>query len=1611
MVNFSSCPDDTDPTVAVMAGGGGGGEARSVALETAYVHEVYEEISGASSSWNCNCCGCAPNPSGRAWPKVAQFLHDLEPGALVCDVGCGNGKYLSINPSVFKIGVDRCLSLTELAREKEHEVLVCDNLALPFRDECFDAVLSVAVVHHLATTERRVSAIRELARVLRIGGRLIITVWAMEQRHRKFESQDVLVPWHRPQQLSTPSLELTSTTTTSEEDLHPPYHAYTQTSDSDSCRSASRSGGGGQQRRRRHRGHHGHGQGRSIDTGRAVSASHSSSSLSSPNETCYSFVRRALQKLAGSKRSAPWFLESWAQQQQQQGPGGHRDPAGLRRHEPEGCEDCNDIQDLPIELRRLEEDLEPQGQGQGRSRSPSHLPLHLKSKSLSDILCPEPADSLVRSRSSVPSLALGPGLGPGPGPAAGAGSALGALPGLPGLAGLHGLGEAQRSQHSSSSSVCLSHGSKPRLVKQKQSMCEEEAEAEVEQEEAAGGDQPTDMRNLVRALPDFKRLHGGAGHVLGRSALRSARLNVFKQSSMNEELMSAERLREKERVRQNIQKQASLNEELMYRHRPGAGAPGTLDSLRDTLFSASTAKRFQLLKIGLTSKLKSSTTNIEKVAGTSLKNGFVRMLQGWKQAGEASPMSSPAPSRQASCTTPSVSGSLTPSTPPPDMYGLKRPSSGSINGADDMRARSSSGGSEGGRRHSREDGSDSSKDSSLQSDTSVDSEDSFASVIFIPKAEQFMGQDALGPKTPSPTLCTSAPASPQLPPPTSPKVLLYSGQHSPHTSPPQLPSSPRLGPGPMGPLSPLPLSVSLGPHGHGHGHAHAGPSVPVLPVLPPARAKDHESRLQQIKEMLSRQKTGSGGRGMFPLVRRSSGSLPRPAPPRSAPRLLSLELFNPETDDVDSDSSGVSSPDSVDSVISVANNNRSSAGSSDGSGKLAPAPGHDTISADPEDSGRSVSRTPSPAPERLLEPPPVPPRSQSPSGAALGPAAAAARLQPHHSTSTPASLSLLEAAADVATTLEDAVEAVIQASPRARRRQVNLDSADLRVALEDDLARSSWSLQLSPDNSPNPTNRTKSRMKESVSRFSLPGSLAAARGQQENTVFKFPQTISVGKPDSLRSCRRADSAGRLHEGAGVDYTGLGAVPRRPGTDPEQPFTSKPFITEPEPDPLTLTAIPETPDPFGLHAAQAGQLQSPGVAPAQGLSSADHSPSRRSVPPLVLSPREGQVADGSAGLGSPLEEDCWDEGVRQHLAGFAEQLSERLLEEIERYREDGAVRDLARLGEELQGLSKLSLELRERPSAPGPFDKVLASLAKNVDSSCELLSRLTKNASLPSLRSVDSSEALTGVSSLSSSIRSTRSTDGDSAPPSELASEASDAEASVSAPPPSSVAPPPFAPPRPSAVLYAAAAAADSDGGSGDQARPSGLMTPLRPGCSIESSDGGDFSERTGTGSVSGTDSRRDTSSASASHGITASSASLASAMESMSDAYDAASDCSRDVRFADRRTARCDGRSSSEETPGRMPQLVRQKAAVQEPAEVTKTESCTTSLSGSTSQDSLPSDNGGGAITYHRYYHVFREGELDQLIERYVENLHIISSYYDHTNWCVVAEKVQVWTI
>ena len=41
--------------------------------------------------------------------------------------------------------------------------------------------MSIAVIHHFSSPERRLNAIKELFRIAKTGGKILIFVWALEQ--------------------------------------------------------------------------------------------------------------------------------------------------------------------------------------------------------------------------------------------------------------------------------------------------------------------------------------------------------------------------------------------------------------------------------------------------------------------------------------------------------------------------------------------------------------------------------------------------------------------------------------------------------------------------------------------------------------------------------------------------------------------------------------------------------------------------------------------------------------------------------------------------------------------------------------------------------------------------------------------------------------------------------------------------------------------------------------------------------------------------------------------------------------------------------------------------------------------------------------------------------------------------------------------------------------------------------------------------------------------------------------------------------------------------------------------------------------------------------------
>ncbi|KAL8718608.1 MAG: hypothetical protein Q9225_004271 [Loekoesia sp. 1 TL-2023] len=174
------------------------------AYEKQHVHQVYQQIAPHFSSTRY-----------KPWPIIERFLQELPVGSIGLDVGCGNGKYLAVNPNIFILASDRSENLIKIASQHQpHSALVADNLCLPHPSSCFAFAISIAVIHHLSTRPRRIQAIAAILDMLppqavldqertdseKTAGRALIYVWALEQKDSrrgwdKGDEQDVMVPW------------------------------------------------------------------------------------------------------------------------------------------------------------------------------------------------------------------------------------------------------------------------------------------------------------------------------------------------------------------------------------------------------------------------------------------------------------------------------------------------------------------------------------------------------------------------------------------------------------------------------------------------------------------------------------------------------------------------------------------------------------------------------------------------------------------------------------------------------------------------------------------------------------------------------------------------------------------------------------------------------------------------------------------------------------------------------------------------------------------------------------------------------------------------------------------------------------------------------------------------------------------------------------------------------------------------------------------------------------------------------------------------------------------------------------------------------------------------
>lgn len=105
---------------------------------------------------------------------------------VVVDVGCGTGRHLLelLRVSARVIGIDHSAEMLAIARERidpqdaeRLELYEADLRALPLEDAVADKVACFETLQHLPTQEFRLGAVRELARVLKPGGTVVVSTY------------------------------------------------------------------------------------------------------------------------------------------------------------------------------------------------------------------------------------------------------------------------------------------------------------------------------------------------------------------------------------------------------------------------------------------------------------------------------------------------------------------------------------------------------------------------------------------------------------------------------------------------------------------------------------------------------------------------------------------------------------------------------------------------------------------------------------------------------------------------------------------------------------------------------------------------------------------------------------------------------------------------------------------------------------------------------------------------------------------------------------------------------------------------------------------------------------------------------------------------------------------------------------------------------------------------------------------------------------------------------------------------------------------------------------------------------------------------------------------
>ncbi len=120
------------------------------------------------------------------WSELAFIRDFVADGMSVADVGCGNGRIRKLfdGKKISYTGIDNSARLLGIAQSLNNTSSTISArfvqgslLQLPLPDASFDLAICIATLHHVPSFPLQLQAVAELYRIIKPGGRLIMTNW------------------------------------------------------------------------------------------------------------------------------------------------------------------------------------------------------------------------------------------------------------------------------------------------------------------------------------------------------------------------------------------------------------------------------------------------------------------------------------------------------------------------------------------------------------------------------------------------------------------------------------------------------------------------------------------------------------------------------------------------------------------------------------------------------------------------------------------------------------------------------------------------------------------------------------------------------------------------------------------------------------------------------------------------------------------------------------------------------------------------------------------------------------------------------------------------------------------------------------------------------------------------------------------------------------------------------------------------------------------------------------------------------------------------------------------------------------------------------------------